>query len=241
METATIFRREVGSYFTSPFAYFIAAGFLLFCGILFARDFQEAATQTTTINPAFIPAVISFLMVFFAPLLTMRLLAEEKREGMMELLLTSPASESSIVMGKFFSAWFYYTILLALTLLYQLVLFAYAPPDIGHTILAYLGVWLYGGAMIAIGLFFSSLTENQIVAAFLSMITLLILYIGDAAGQVIGNIDIARVVRSLSLQGHFSTSFQVGILRAEDVAFFAGIIVLMVYLSIRAVESHRWH
>lgn len=240
METVTIFRREVDGYFTSPFAYFIAAGFLLFCGILFARDFQDAATQTIPINPAFIPTVISFLMVFFAPLLTMRLLAEEKREGTMELLLTSPASEGSIVLGKFFSAWFYYTILLLLTLTYQLVLLTYAPPDLGHAFLAYLGVWLYGGAMIAIGLFFSSITENQIVSAFLSMVTLLILYIGDAAGQVIGNIDVARAIRSLSLQGHFSTSFQVGILRAEDVAFFAGIIILMLYLSIRVVEAQRW-
>jgi ABC-2 type transport system permease protein len=241
MGTLTIFRREVAQYFISPFAYMIGAGFLLFTGILFARDFQTAAYETVPVDPAFIPGVISFITVFFAPLLTMRLLAEERREGTMELLLTSPTSEAGIVFGKFLGAWFYYSLLLALTFVYQIILLTYVTPDLGHTALAYIGIWLYGGAMIAIGLLFSALTENQIVAAFFSLITLLILWIGDAAGQIIGNIDVAQLLRGLSLQAHYSSSFAVGLFKAEDAAFFAGIIVIVLYLTIRIVESNRWH
>jgi hypothetical protein len=87
---------------------------------------------------------------------------------------------------------------------------------------------------------FSSLTENQIVAAFLSMVALILLWLGDQAGSLITNIDVARVVRTLSLQGHFSTSFAAGLLRAEDAAFYAGVMVVAVYVTIRAVESNRW-
>jgi ABC-2 type transport system permease protein len=238
--TITIFRREIGQYFTTPFAYLIAAAVLLLTGFLFNRNLAEAARLAVPVDPAFIPTVLSFTMVFFAPLLTMRLLAEEKREGTMELLLTSPVDEGSIVIGKFLGAWFYFSVLLVLTLVYQIILLSISQPDIGHTIAAYVGIWMYGGATLAVGLLFSALTENQIVAAFLSMITLMLLWLGDSVGQVISNIDVARVIRTLTLQGHFSTSFASGLLRGEDVAFFAAIIVVLLFLTIRLVASNRW-
>ena len=86
----------------------------------------------------------------------------------------------------------------------------------------------------------TALTESQIIAAFLSMVALMLLWLGDAAGQLIANIDVARVVRTLSLEGHFTTSFASGLLRAEDAAFFAGVIVVMIFITIRVVESNRW-
>jgi ABC-2 type transport system permease protein len=179
-------------------------------------------------------------MIFFAPLLTMRLFAEERREGTLELLLTAPVSDASIVFGKFLGAWFYFTLLLVLTFLYQFVLLTITQPDLGHTMSAYIGIWLYGGATLAVGLLFSALTENQIIAAFLSMIALMLLWLGDQAGDLIANIEIARVVRTISLQGHYSTSFAAGLLRAEDVAFFAGVMVIALFITIRIVESNRW-
>ncbi|MEP7290322.1 MAG: ABC transporter permease, partial [Chloroflexota bacterium] len=156
------------------------------------------------------------------------------------LLLTAPVSDMSIVVGKFLGAWFYYTLLLALTFVYQFVLMAITQPDLGHTMSAYIGIWLYGGATLAVGMMFSSFTENQIIAAFLSMIALMLLWLGDQAGDLIANIDAARLVRVLSLQGHFSTSFAVGLLRAEDVAFFAGVIMVALFVTVRIVESNRW-
>lgn len=234
-----VFRREVGQYLTSPFAYLIAAALLLLTGVLFNRDLV-VSIGTRAADPALVPTTLSFTMVFFAPLLTMRLFAEERREGTLELLMTAPVADSSIVFGKFLGAWCFYTLLLALTFLYQIVLIAITQPDLGHAVSAYLGIWLYGGATLAVGMTFSALTENQIIAAFLSMVTLMLLWAGDNAGDVIANIDVARIVRTLSLQGHFSTSFATGLLRAEDVAFYAGMMIVMIYATIRILESNRW-
>jgi ABC-2 type transport system permease protein len=144
------------------------------------------------------------------------------------------------VFGKFLGAWFYYSLLLALTLVYQLILLSITRPDLGHAISAYIGIWLYGGATLAVGLFFSAITENQVVAAFLSIAALLVLYLGGLAGQIVANIDLARFINSLTLQGHFISSFAYGLVRAEDVAYFAGMMVIMLFVTIRVVEAHRW-
>src|SRR5690606_24510294 len=108
-----------------------------------------------------------------------------------------------------------------------------------HAISAYIGIWLYGGATLAVGLFFSAITENQILAAFLSIAALTMLWLGDLAGEIVANIELARVIRQLSLQGHFSSSFAAGLVRAEDVAYYAGIIVIMLFVTIRAVAARR--
>jgi ABC-2 type transport system permease protein len=238
--TLTLFRREFGAFFITPTAYIIAAGFMLFTGVFFAQEFQSAAIQRIPINPATIPSLISYMLVFFAPLFTMRLFAEEKREGTVELLLTAPVSEASIVVAKFAAAWAYVTLLLGITVVYQAILAAFAPQDLGHTLLAYIGIWLYSGAVLSIGMMFSALTENQIVAAFFSLLTLLILYVGDAVAALIGNLAIAEVVQELSLDSHYSASFAAGLFKAEDAAFFAGIIVIMLFLTMRILESNRW-
>jgi len=239
--TWIIFWREVGQYFASPVAYLIAFALLLLTGLNFNADLAFSVTKKPS-DPALIPIFLAFMMVFCAPLLTMRLLAEEQREGTLELLLTAPVKESDIVFGKFLSAWFYFTLLLLITLSYQFVLLFTTQnrPDLGFALCAYIGVWLYGGATLAVGMMFSALTENQVVAAFLSLATLFFLWLGDIAGEVVANIDLARLLRTLTLQGHFSSSFAVGIVRAEDVAYYAGIIVVMLFVTIRIVESHRW-
>lgn len=237
--TWIIFRREVSAYFTSPLAYLIAFAFILMTGIIFNNDLTRSIT-VKSVDPALIPNFLSMLLVLFAPLFTMRLLSEEAREGTLELLLTAPVPDYSIVFGKFLSAWFYFSFLLLLTLLYQVILATISFPDYVHTTASYLGIWLYGGATLAVGLMFSALTENQIVAAFLSTITLFILWIGDLAGEIVSSIELARVIRNLTLQGHFSTSFAVGIIRVEDVIYFGGMMMIMLYLTVQFVEARRW-
>ena len=234
-----IFTREVGQYFASPTAYLIAGGFLLLTGLLFNGDLAYSI-GTRPVDPSLVPSFLSFILVFFAPLLTMRMLAEESREGTLELLLTAPVKDSTIVLGKFFSAWFYYTLLLLATAAYQLILVSFSTPDIAQTMGAYIGIWLYGGATLAVGLLFSATTENQIIAAFLATAALLFLWLGDLSGQIIADLDWANVVRNLSLQGHFSTSFAVGLIRAEDIAYYAGVMVVTLFITIRIVESRRW-
>ena len=237
--TWIIFRREVGQYFTSPMAYLLAAAFLLLTGLLFNNDLSLSVTVKPA-SPIVVPSFITFALIFFAPLLTMRMLAEESREGTLELLLTAPVKDTDIVLGKFLSAWFYLSLLLALTLVYPIILASITEPDLGQALGAYIGVWLYGGATLAVGLLFSAITENQVVAAFLGTAALLILWLGGLAGQIVASIDVARVINQLTLQGHFATSFAYGLLRAEDVAYYAGLMVIMLFITIRVVESHRW-
>jgi ABC-2 type transport system permease protein len=234
-----IFRREIGQYFSSPLAYLIAAAFLLLTGIRFNNDLVVSIT-VKPVDPSLIPDLLAELLVLIAPLLTMRLLAEENREGTVELLLTAPVSDSSIVIGKFLSAWFYFSFLLTLTLVYQFILVNISSPDIAHTAAAYIGIWLYGGATLAVGLMYSSTTENQIVAAFLSMITLLVLYFADNVGQIVANLDVAAIIFNLTMKGHYQPSFSIGVVRAEDIIYFAGVIVVALFIAIRVVESKRW-
>jgi ABC-2 type transport system permease protein len=237
--TWIIFRREVNQYFTSPTAYLIAAALLLITGLYFNYDVSISVT-VKPIEPALIPNFLAGMMIVFGPLLTMRMLAEEQREGTLELLLTSPVNDAAIVFGKFLAAWLYFSLMLALTLVYQIIAVSISQPDVSHMIGAYIGIWLYGGACLAVGLMFSALTENQIMAAFLSIATLLMLYLGDLAGQIVANLDLAFIIRQLTLGGHYTTSFAVGIIRAEDIAYFAGLIAIMLFIAIRVVESHRW-
>ena len=132
------------------------------------------------------------------------------------------------------------TLLLLATWTYQIILTSFTVPDFAHTICAYIGIWLYGGATLAVGILFSSLTENQIVAAFLSTAVLLGLWLADLAGEIVANIDFAQLLRKLSIQAHFAPSFAYGLVRAQDVAYFAGIIVICLFITIRLVESRRW-
>jgi ABC-2 type transport system permease protein len=240
--TWIIFQREVGQYFVSPVAYLIAFAFLMTTAVLFNNDLAISVTRKP-VDPAAIPIFLVLALVFIAPLLTMRLLAEESREGTLELLLTAPVKDSDIVFGKFLSAWFYYSVLLGLTFLYQIIVAVITPenrPDFGLAVSAYIGIWLYGGAALSVGLMFSAVSENQIVAAFLSTAVLLLLWLGELAGQIVASIDLARIIRVLTMPGHFTASFALGIVRAEDIAYFAGMIVIMLFITIRVVESHRW-
>jgi ABC-2 type transport system permease protein len=238
--TWIIFRREMLQYFVSPIAYLIAFGFLLTTALLFNGDLL-LSINTQALDVTLIPNYLMGALTFFAPLLTMRLLAEERRETTLELLLTAPVDEMAIVLGKFLGAWAFYTLLLLLTFSYQLIILSLnQSPDLARSLSAHIGIWLYGGATLAIGMVFSALTENQIVAGFLATAALTLLYAGDLAGQVIANIEIARLVRELTLPGHFSTSFAAGLVRGEDIVYFCGLIVVMLYITIQIVGSHRW-
>lgn len=235
----TIFRRETLLSFASLIPYLIAAAFLLLTGLTFYADLTFAITNRPS-NPAAVPSFLALALIFFAPMLTMRSFSEEKREGTMELLLTAPVTDTAIVIGKFLSAWFYYSLLLAITLIYQIILVNVSQPDIGHTVAAYVGIWLYGAAALSVGLLFSAATENQIVAAFLSSATLLVFYLGDLVGEVVPNIEAAIVIRALSFQGHFSTSFAIGVVLLEDIVYFASVVTIALFICTRIVESERW-
>lgn len=234
-----VFRRELTGYFTSPTAYLVAFAVLLLTGIVFNNDLAtrngHSATDGTVVLNDF-----AYFTLFFAPLITMRLVAEENREGTIELLMTLPINDGDIVLGKFLGAWAYYTIILAITVIYQLILIWLTPPDIGSVLSSYIGLWLYGGAALAVGLLFSALTENQIVAGFLSLAMLLLLWVADQVGTLVTNRGLAVLIRTFSFQSHYLYSFSLGVVRLDDVVFFVGVIMVLVFVTTRLIESRRW-
>lgn len=236
-----IFKREMRQYFTSPIAYLVAFAVLFLNGMIFAQDLRNR-NGLLPLDSTYILGFFAFIMIFLAPLLTMRLLAEESREGTFELLLTMPIRDGDIVLGKFLGAWTYFTLLLLSTVIYAVIQLSVGYPDMGAVIAAYIGIWLYGGAVIAVGLLFSALTENQIVAGFLSMAVLFILWLADSFGALVSGLSVeaARFVRMLSLRSHHSTSFLLGIFRLEDVVFYVGLITVMLYITTQVVAARRW-
>ncbi len=239
MRIMTVFRRELAAYFVSPIAYMVAFAVLLLTGLFFNSDLAARNGRAMT-DGTVVLNLFAFLTLFFAPLLTMRLLAEENREGTIELLMTLPVNDSAIVIGKFLGAWAYYTLVLLITVVYQIITIWLSPPDIGVIIGSYIGIWLYGGAALAVGVLFSALTENQIVAGFLSLAALLIFWASDNIGAIVNNRGLATFARSFSFQTHYLYSFAVGLVRLDDVVFFVAVMVFMLFATIRVVESRRW-
>ncbi len=235
-----IFKRELVQYFVSPIAYFVAFVILLILGLIFSSDVRYSVNNQLPAEPTNIINVLAFLLVLIAPLLTMRLLAEENREGTIELLLTMPIRDVDIVLGKFLGAWAFFTIVLAITMVYQFILAGIGRPDQGAAIAAYLGMWLYGGAALAIGLLFSALAENQIVAGILSLAALAVLYWSSFFAQSIANPTLQSALREFSLSAHYYRSFAQGVIRLEDLLFHIFVIAGTLFVTTQLVGSRRW-
>ncbi|MDX2161680.1 MAG: ABC transporter permease [bacterium] len=239
-----VYKRELGLYFRSPIAYAIAFAMLFFLGVLFNGYLAQAANPQAGVpaDPTYMPGLLTFLLFLIAPLLTMRLLAEEAREGTLEVLMTLPMHEGQFIIGKFLAAWTYYTVLLALTLIHLLVLTTVGSPDLGTAFGAYFGAWLYGGAVIAVCMVWTAVTEDQIIAAFLSAATVLVLYLAEVAAIFIGNQNpqLAAFVRELGLTAHYEATLAAGIIRLEDLLYFVFLIVGALFITTRIVETRRW-
>ena len=252
-----IFQRELRSYFTSPVAYAVMAGFFLIAGYFFyailssfvqyamrasmQAQYYQSAPPTINVNMMALRPFfhnIAIVMVFAVPLITMRLYAEEKKTGTIELLLTSPIRSLEMVLGKYAAALVLYAALIGGTLIYQVILFTRGNPELGQVATSYLGMLLMGGAFLAIGIFVSTLTENQIVAGFLTIILLLLFWVigwaQDFAGPVLGSF-----LSYCSLLSHFD-EFAKGVLDLKDVLLYLSYIAFFIFLTWTSVESVRW-
>jgi ABC-2 type transport system permease protein len=242
-----VFKRELGLYFRSPVAYAIAFALMLFFGLLFSDSVSSANGQAPADSVNFIPQLLTFLLFLVGPLLTMRLLAEETREGTLEVLMTMPIRESQFIIGKFLAVWAYYTLVLLLTLVYYVILTDVGIPDTGRAFGMYLGAWLYGGAVLAVTMIWSAITEDQIVAAFLGAATVLVLYLAEVAGNWVATLPnqsdisgLTNFVRELGLVAHYESTMLQGVLRAEDVLYFIFLMVAALFITTRIVEVRRW-
>lgn len=237
----TIAVKEFKSYLASPMAYIIIAVFLLGTGLFFVNfgDFAtSAASIQTSITGVLGNWVYIVLVLLLMALLTMRLLAEERKLGTIELLMTAPVRDSEVIIGKFLGSVGVLLVMLAFTIYYPIMLIAFGDPDLGPIGTGYLGLFLLGCASLAVGIFASSLTSNQIVSAVVAGGILLALwFLGTAATslpQAAGN-----VVGYFSPATYFS-DFVRGIIDTRGIIYYLSLSALFLFLAIRSLENSRW-
>jgi ABC-2 type transport system permease protein len=247
-----ICRKELGSYFVSPIAYLLLTMFGLIFGYFFwtalkffvfrGMEMQMSGQMyPMNLNEWIIRPLLSNVGViglFMIPLITMRLFAEEKRSGTIELLATSPIRDTEIIVGKWLAALILYASLLLFTALNFAFLFRYGHPDWKPLLVGYLGILLQAGALLAIGTFISTLTKNQIIAGAATFAVCLLLYVfGWVAG--FDNSTWARVLSYTSVAVH-DESFSKGVIDSKDAIFYVSVIFLGLFLTARSLESLRW-
>ncbi|SRR5260370_6626270 len=239
--TLTIAKREFKSYFDSPLAYVVICLSLFLLGVgvfIWPRPFWQIDRATLSQMFEVIPVG---LVVLIVPVVTMRLVAEEKRSGTLEMLITLPVRDSEVILGKFLGALGLVLVLLASTLMYPLLMFKVwhlGALDGGPVLSGYLGLVLFAAAAVAIGLLVSSVTDSQVIAFFVTFIVLALLYIVGEAAQYVPNVA-GNVLRELSLREHFS-SFERGLIDTRDVLFFVSLATLALLLAFRSLESRKW-
>ena len=253
-----VYTKEMRSYFVSPVAYVIAGVFLFLSGYLFrnilmqfnflclqfsqrSQYMGQMGMPNLNVNEFVVTqffGVMDFIWLLVVPMLTMRLFAEEKKTGTIELLMTSPISTTQILLGKFFACLSLYSMIVALTLVYCVILEAYGDPDWGPIWSAYLGYLLLGCTFIGVGILASALTENQIVAVLLAFGALLLLWLIDWSASFAGP-TAAKILQYLSIIEHLE-DFQRGVIDTKDVVFYLSFTFFTLFLTSRALESRSW-
>jgi len=254
-----VYSRELKSYFSSQIFYIISAVFVFVVGYMFKNVFFEFATRSMrqlrykwdygdtgidfiNINMVSLQTFnyINFLLLLIVPLLTMRLYAEEKKSGTMELLMTSPITTTQVLLGKFFSCLTIYTFMVILTSAFMVIMAIQSRGqlDFAPVVASYIGTLLYGAAIIPIGMFSSSFTENQIVAAVVSLSLLLGLWLLIFSAQFL-NYPYNDFVAFLSLPEHLE-SFNRGFVGVKHAVYYLSMSLFWLTLTGMTVESARW-
>jgi ABC-2 type transport system permease protein len=252
-----IAERELKAYFTSPIAYVVLTIFIFLSGYFFSQmvgnmsqvasmNAMRSAQSGQPPEPIDMPGEISkaffnvhlSIMLFILPMITMALFSEEKKRGTIELLLTAPVTDAQVVLGKFLAAGLFYVILLATTLVDVGILFVYSNPSIGPIVSGYLGILLYGLAVISIGMFISTLTENQIIAAILTFAAILMLVLINATSRSFGP-AISSILSYLSIFEHVD-DFLMGVISTSHIIFYISFMLVGLFLTYRSLDSLRW-
>ncbi len=249
----TVARRDFRVYFMSPIAYIVIAAFLGIMGWMFFFNLSHFNLQNLQYQQMQMGSRVSItdgiirplygnmnvVLLFLVPFITMRLFAEERKQHTIELLLTAPLTLTEIILGKFLAAMLLLAVMLGLTLVYPAALAWTGNPDWGPIVGSYVGTLLMGGCYLAIGLFFSSTTENQIVAGSLTFATCLFFWLISWASQSAGAVW-GDVLNYLSLVGHFTSSFGIGVISTSDTFFYLSFMGIGIFLTHRVLDSYRW-
>src|SRR5690242_5400365 len=249
-----IAQKELKAYFASPIAYIVIGFWALLYGYFFVailqfyvrqsmqmNQFGMQGPQAMNVNQQLIRPLlqnVNILVLFLMPMVTMRTYAEEKRSGTIELLLTSPVTDFQIILGKFFGAMALYVCMLAVTLIHIALLFMYGSPEWKPIVTSYIGLLLFGGCFISLGLFISSLTKNQIVAGMVTFAVFLLLWIITWIGSFSGP-TVDKVTQYLSILDHLD-DFGKGVLDTTHLIYYLSFITFGLFLTAKSVDSERW-
>lgn len=229
-----IFRRELRSYFNSPVAYVVIVVFLAIIGWFFSSNLFVMNMASLRVVFELVPLVF----LFFVPAITMRLLAEEKKSGTLELLATKPVRDVEIVLGKFFAALALLAAALLPTALYLIAVMSLGSIDLGPVVTGYAGLLLMGSVYIGIGLFASGLTENQIVAFILGFLMMFVLFMLNRILLYVPE-GLATTVEFLGIDYHFSNIAR-GVIDSRDIIYFFSLIGFSLYLATVTLERRKW-
>jgi ABC-2 type transport system permease protein len=248
--TLAIAGKEIRAYFTSPIAYVVIGLYALLFGYFFyvmLTFFERQSMQmmqmggTMNVNQMLIAPVFmnaQVVLLFLLPMVTMRTYSEEKRSGTMELLLTAPLTDWQIILGKFLGAMTLFAAMLAVTLVHVGLLFIFGQPEWKPIVTTYVGMLLMGGCFISLGLFISSLTKNQIVAATITFAAFLLFWVINWMGSFVGTTAQA-VLAHLSIIDHFD-DFAKGIIDTKHLIYYVSFIAFGLFLTAKSVDSERW-
>jgi ABC-2 type transport system permease protein len=229
-----LIKKELYSFFSSPIAYIILIVMLSLFNIFFFLIIDQ--NREVSLRDVF--QLMEFMLVFFIPLLTMRLFSEEKSNGTMEFLLTAPLNLTMIVLGKYLSMLIFFTLLIGLTSTYYFIIEYFGDPDLLSILSGYLGIWLEGAFFIAVGLLASSWTSNQIIAAMVSYLILFSLYFASSFTQYFSG-SAEHFLIQLSTHTHLE-NFAIGIITPSDVVYYLAGILLCLVLTRLSIDNKLW-
>ena len=244
LKTLAILRRELIAYFSSPLAYMVLTGFLLLQGGIFylvLAFLNNPMAQAMAPMEAFFGGTIFFwlFLLFVVPVITMRLIAEERKTGTLEILLTSPVTEAQVILGKFLAAWVFYTALWLPTALYVVILRRYSEIDFGPVLAGYLGVLLVGFLFLGVGTFASTLTSNHLIAAILAFVGLVALFAVPLVEQLLVSDSLFKAALGhMDLWAHME-DYAMGIVDTRHVVYEVSVGLLFLFLATRSLELKK--
>jgi ABC-2 type transport system permease protein len=239
----TLTVREIEALFFTPMAYIVLTVVLLINGLEFWTSLAESGGRVDIAVRLFLGqhTLFWFVILLVPPLVTMRLFAEERRSGTIEMLMTAPVTDLAVVLAKFTGALFFLATLWSPTLLYIAIVKSYgALPDRGALIASYLGIFLVCALLTALGCFTSALTDNQIVAAICAVIANLALFFVPTLSLVIEWKPLRQVLDEIWIYNHFNEVFSKGIIDSGHLVFYLAFTALLLFLTVRVVEARKW-
>ena len=241
----TLMMRELRAYFYSPIAYIVLAASLLLNGWTFWILVNALNTPDLQLSGGVMQLFFGgtfffwFSLLLVTPVLTMRLISEEKRSGSIELLMTTPVTDFEVVLGKFLGSWIFFILMWLPTLLYVFVLKRYTSVDMGPILSGYLGTLLVGGLFLSIGLLASAMTSNQIIAAVIAFTLLIFLFSIGILDLFLTTPAAKKVIEYFSILDQFN-DFAKGIVDTRHLVYYGSFILLNLFLTTRIFESRRW-